>query len=374
MTSDAYLLYHSIGQYPDKAADLTRAMAGFADVWGAADDGQWPVVLDKRARFVDRWRVLLDAPQGTVTTCESVTQGLAMLMGALPAGYLRGRRVLVAADCFPSNHFLLAGLQASLGFQLHTVPLRQGATWVEDDDIATAWTQDVALALLTWVSSTSSHRSDVAALAAHGRSVGSLVGVDLTQAVGLLPFSVMDPAVDFAISTSLKWMCGTPGAGAMYVAPALTTACAPTLRGWFSQDNPFNWDIDSFAYAPDIRRFDSGTPGVMAAAASLPAMDWHAGLDHGALLGHNRHLTARLIDGVQAMDLPLVTPLPEPQRGGSVMVRLPDRNPAPAVVAALRARAVWADARGQTLRLSPGVMTSETGVERALEALAEVLT
>jgi kynureninase len=373
MTANGYLLYHSIGQYPDKSADLARAMAGFADVWGAADDGQWPVVLGQRARFIDRWRAILGAAADTVTTCESVTQGVAMLMGALPEGYLRGRKVLVAADCFPSNHFLLTGLQQSLGFTLQTVPMRQGQPWVEDEDIVTAWTPDVGLAILTWVSSTSSHRSDIAALAAHGRSMGSLVGVDLTQAAGLLPFSVAETGVDFAISTSLKWMCGTPGAGAMYVSPALTAECAPTLRGWFSQPNPFNWDLTKFAYAPDIRRFDNGTPGVMAAVASLPAMDWHAGLDHPALVTHNRALTARLIEGVQGLGLPLQTPIPEMQRGGSVMVRLPDSHPAPDVVAHLRRHEVWTDARGQTLRMSPGVMTTEAGVERALGALAEAV-
>jgi kynureninase len=373
MTSDAYLLYHSIGQYPGKAGDMARAMAGFADVWGAADDGQWPVVLGQRARFIDRWRAILGATPDTVTTCESVTQGVAMLMGALPDGYLRGRKVLVAADCFPSNHFLLTGLQDSLGFELQTVPLRQGQSWVEDEDIAAAWTKDVGLAILTWVSSTSSHRSDIAALAAHGRAMGSLVGVDLTQAAGLLPFSVAETGVDFAISTSLKWMCGTPGAGAIYVSPALTAQCQPSLRGWFSQPNPFNWDLAKFSFAPDIRRFDNGTPGVMAAVASLPAMDWHAGLDHAGLLAHNRRLTERLIAGVQAMGLRLQTPVPEGQRGGSVMLRLPDARPAPAVVAHLRARDVWTDARGQTLRLSPGVMTTDTGVERALEALGEAL-
>ena len=58
------------------------------------------------------------------------------------------------------------------------------------------------------------------------------------------------------------------------------------MRGWFSQPDPFNWDITRFAYAPDIRRFDNGTPGVMAAAASLPALDWHAGQDRGAMLAH----------------------------------------------------------------------------------------
>ena len=139
------------------------------------------------------------------------------------------------------------------------------------------------------------------------------------------------------------------------------------------QPDPFNWDLTKFAYAPDIRRFDNGTPGVMAAVASLAALDWHAGLDHVALVADNRRLTGRLIDGVQALGLPMQTPEPEPQRGGSVMVRLADSHPAPAVVAHLRGRGVWTDARGQTLRMSPGVMTTADGVERALEALGAAL-
>jgi len=189
----------------------------------------------------------------------------------------------------------------------------------------------VGLALITWVSSTSSHRADLGGLMAHGRTMGSLIGVDITQAAGLLPFSVADPAVDFTLSTSLKWMCGTPGAGILQVAPDLTAECRPELRGWFSQDNPFSWDLDKFAYAPDIRRFDNGTPGVMAAAASLPALD-----------------------------------------GGSVMLRLADAGRAQAVLAGLRTRGLHADARGAVLRLSPGNVTTEDGTTALIAALEDL--
>ena len=374
MTSEGsgYFLYHSIGQYPGKADALAQAMAEFAQVWGAPDDAQWGYALGTRARFVDRWRAIIGAPEGTVTTCENVTQGLHMLITALPQGYLHGKRVLVAGDCFPSNHFLLTGLQDRLGFTLDTVPLRQGAAWVEDEDFAAAWGPDVGLALITWVSSTSSHRVDLDRLVAHGRAMGSLVGVDITQAAGLLPFSVTDPAVDFTLSTSLKWMCGTPGAGILHVAPGLIADCQPELRGWFSQVNPFSWDLDKFAYAPDIRRFDNGTPGVMAAAASLPALDWHAGQDLGAMAAHNRALTANLIAAADEMGLALVTPRPEAQRGGSVMLRLADAGRAQAVLAGLRTRGLHADARGAVLRLSPGTVTTHDGTTAMIAALGDL--
>jgi len=368
-----YLLYHSIGHYPGKARDLAAAMADFAEVWGRADDGQWPAILGLRARYLARWATLIGAPEGSVTTAENVTAAVASLMTALPPEVLVGRKLLVAGDCFPSLHFLLTGMQSRLGFTLETVPLRQGASWVEDEDIAAAWTAEVGVALLTWVSSTSSHRSDIAALAEHGRRQGSIVGVDITQGAGLLPFDVMAPQVDFTVSTSLKWMCGTPGAGMLHVAPALIDRCRPELRGWFSQPDPSNWDLDRFSYAPDIRRFDHGTPGIMAAAATLPALDWHAAQDHGEILACNRALSAQLVEGMDALHLPLASPRDAQARGGSVMAMLPESLPAAKALEALRAAGCFADARGQLLRLSPGMMTTAEGVGRALTALRGAL-
>ncbi len=365
-----YFIYHSIGQYPGKAGDLSRAMGEFAAIWGAADDGQWGHVLERRAQFVEHWRHLIGAPQGSVTTCENVTAGLYSLIGALPEADLRGRRVLVAGDCFPSLHFLLAGLQERFGFVLDTVALRPGASWVEDEDVIAQWGPDVGMALLTWVSSTSSHRCDLERLVAHGRAQGSLIGVDITQAAGLLPFDVARPAVDFCVSTSLKWMCGTPGAGILQVAPALIARAQPEFRGWFSQQNPFSWALDAFDYAADIRRFDNGTPAVVPAIASLPAMQWHARQDHAAMLAHNRALCARLIDGFDAVGAPVLSPRDPDARGGSVMVRAPQDVAAPAILERLRAVGVHADARDTVLRFSPGIMTTEAGVARLFDALS----
>lgn len=373
MTGEAYFLYHSIGVYPGKARDLAAAMAEFAQVWGSADDGQWGYVLPQRQRFLDRWRAILNAPAGSVTDFENVTGAFHSLLCSLPAGHLNGKKVLVGADCFPSNHFLLQGMAERHGFALKTVPMRQGASWVEDEDFLDHWTPDVGLALLTWVSSTSSHRIDLAQMVARGRQMGSLIGVDITQGAGLLPFDVLAPEVDFAISTSLKWMCGTPGAGVLYVTPRLIAHLRPELSGWFSQENPFNWDIMAFSFAPDTRRFDNGTPACMASIASLPALDWHAAQDHAAILAHNRSLTAKIIKAIDALRLPLLTPRPESRRGGSVMVQLPQSLPAAALVSALRRQGFSTDARGQTLRLSPGVMTSAEGTEGMLEALGKLL-
>ena len=366
----AYFLYHSIGLYPGKGAEMAAALADFSESWSANDDGQWPRALAARESFLAAWRSLIDAPRGSLTSAENVTTALYSVIGALPARHLSGRRVLIAGDCFPSLHFLLAGLSERLGFTLDTVPLRPGETWVRDEEMIARWGDDVGVALLTFVTSTASHRPDLALLGEHGRRMGSLVGIDLTQGAGILPFSVDDQRPDFVVSTSLKWLCATPGAGILYVRPDLLTECRPQLRGWFSQENPFQWDLDAFDYAPDARRFDHGTPSVLACVGSVPAMRWHASQDGGALLDHTRRMGRGIVDGAKDLGLSLASPGDEDRRGGSVMLRLGSGAEPRALVAALRDEAIHVDCRGPILRLSPGIVTTWEHVERLMGALS----
>jgi kynurenine formamidase/selenocysteine lyase/cysteine desulfurase len=372
-TSGGYFLYHSIGIYPDKEEDLARAMAEFAGIWAAPDDKQWGYVLRKRGDFIDQWRRLLGAPKGSVTTVDNVTEGMHKLMRALPEGLLRGKRVLVSADCFPSIHFLLQGLAPRMGFTLDTVPLTPGRAWVETEDFLARWGRDVGLALLTWVTSIGSSKIDYPALVAHGRDMGSLMVADITQAAGLLPFDVSAPKIDFVISTSLKWLCGTPGAGILYADKGLIDDLQPETRGWFSQNNPFSWDLDKFAFAPDIRRFDTGTPGSVAAIASLPAIEWFNKQDIGQVAAHNRRLVDRVITRADRLGLPLHSPREAERRGGAVMLHMPDKAEAAACVGALGVEGFSVDFRGPILRMSPGFVTEERAVDAVFDIVEEVM-
>jgi len=364
-----YFLYHSIGMFPGKAERVAEALARVATSWGTPDDAQWPASLAIRQQFINRWSALIGAPPGTLTAAENVTTALYSLIGALPDRYLKGQRLLIAADCFPSLHFLLAGMAERRGFVLDTVLPRPGEPWVRDEDFISRWDSDVGVALVTWVTSTSSHRCDLRALIGHGRATGSLVGVDITQGVGILPFDVDASGADFVVGSTLKWLCGVAGAGVLQVREKLLGECRPELRGWFSQENPFAWALDGFEYAHDARRFDHGTPSILACAACLPALEWHAQQNPAALQAHNQRLVEAVIEGALDLGLQMASPIKAENRGGSVMFRLPaDADPA-ARVSALRQQGVFVDCRGKTLRVSPGNVSTGEGVGRLLRYL-----
>lgn len=350
---------------------MAGALSAFSSEWAALDDGQWPAVLSARSEFLALWRDLIDAPDGSLTSAENVTTALFSVLGGLPPERLRGKKVLIAADCFPSLHFLLNGMADRLGYALETVPIRQGDFWVRDEDMIAAWDESVGLALLTFVTSTSSHRCDLDALIAHGHRMGSVVGVDLTQGIGIIPFSLNDTPADFVVSTTLKWLCGTPGAGIIQMRPDMIAEVKPELRGWFSQDNPFSWDLDAFDYAPDARRFEHGTPSVLACVGSVPALRWHAGQTD--LLAHNRMLTKAVIERADETGLTIATPRDETARGGSVMLELPSDSDPKALVDHLREQHIHTDARGRILRISPGAVTRDAHVDRLFNALGDLL-
>jgi selenocysteine lyase/cysteine desulfurase len=368
-----YFLYHSIGMFPGKDERISDALARVATLWGTPNDAQWAESLEIRRQFLARWSELIGAPSGTMTTAENVTTALYSVIGALPDRYLKGRKLLIAADCFPSLHFLLSGMAERRGFVFDTVPMRPGEYWVRDEDFLAHWSADVGVALVTWVTSTASHRCDLRALVERGRAMGTIVGVDITQGVGIIPFDVQATDADFVVGSTLKWPCGVAGAGVLQVRDRLLRECRPELRGWFSQEDPFAWALDSFAYARDARRFDHGTPSILACAACLPALDWHAQQDLADLQAHNRGLVEALLEGYAGLGLELVSPRAAEERGGSVMFRLPAGSDPAAVVAGLREQEVFADCRGTTLRASPGNLTTAEGVDRLLRSLRAML-
>lgn len=148
-----------------------------------------------------------------------------------------------------------------------------------------------------------------------------IIVADVTQGVGIRPISVRE--IDVVVGTSLKWLCGNSGAAVIYVRPGLLATCKPELWGWFSQPNPFSWNLDKFAYADDTRRFDHGTPAVLADVASQPGLDFVSATGVDVLARHNELSTAMLVERIAAnATLTLVSPEKSEERGGSVMAKL----------------------------------------------------
>ena len=209
--------------------------------------------FSKCAKHMDRRRSSITASFCPQTNVSSATT---KILYALPE--LRARRtVLLSEEAFLSLAFVFQ-MAAGSGFRLKYI---DGGADAGDPEV---WkgqlTADVGLVLLTHVHSNSGLQTPVKDISELARERGITSVVDVAQSVGVLPIDVRYWNADFVVGSCVKWVCGGPGAGFLWANPSVVDQSQPIDVGWFSHDDPFEFDIHRFRYATDSLRFWGGTP------------------------------------------------------------------------------------------------------------------
>lgn len=370
---DGYFYNHAVGLFPGQKELLSNEMTIFGQAWTDPVNGQWAYAEKVYQEYLEHWAHLLNTSASNLAPSENVTSGLMSIISALPDSVLRNKKLLIAADCFPSLYFLLDAIKGRYGFELLCVGEKGTPYPVSEDEILSAWTEDVGFALMTWVSSTASARLNLEKMIDHGKKMSTVVCADITQGVGIIPFDAQESGVDFAVSTSLKWVCGGPGAGIIYASSSYMEKCQPEFRGWYGQADPFDWNLDTYEVADGGRRFLNGTPSYWPYAAALPGLRWHRDISMEKIYNHNRLISGELIDWFEQHDLDIVTPVASEERGGSVMVCLPDTIDPSTLVDELKTHDVFVDNRSSILRLSPGITSETSGLRRFFSLMERAL-
>jgi kynureninase len=138
----------------------------------------------------------------------------------------------------------------------------------------------------------------------------------------------------------------------------------PTDVGWFSHEDPFEFRIQDFRYAPDARRFWGGTPSVLPYVIARASIDVINGIGVGRVRAHNRALTERLVRAALGRGLPVRTPQDPARRGGTVCVAFRDPQ---RVYERLKEEKVFVDVRAAYgVRFSPHVYNDAEDIDRAV--------
>jgi len=193
--------------------------------------------------------------------------------------------------------------------------------------------------------------------------------LDVYHSLGVFPVDVGVLDVDFAVGGSYKYLRGGPGACFLYIAPRHLDAGVATLDiGWFAKESPFSYA------RPDPPRYAGGGDAWMESTpAVLPLYQARAGQVFTQAIGvarlreHSLEMQRRLVALLAEHGIPALGGTAD--RGAFVVVRHPDAR---AWSEALDARGILTDARGEWLRLTPDVLTTDAELEGAAAALAEV--
>lgn len=249
----------------------------------------------------------------------------------------------------------------SMGFVLNKAPLEDATIRLlpKECDVSdpNVWQDylrpDIDLVFVSHAYSNLGQKAPIEQVIKRARQLDIISIVDVAQSAGIIELNLTACRPDFMIGSCVKWLCGGPGAGYLWVNPEIVDSCHPKDVGWFSHENPFEFDLNNFRYHGSALRFWGGTPSVApyAAAAHSIARFNLAGLDH--VMEHNQVLIEYLISQMGEW---IVSPHDVAKRSGTVIVRVPD---SPDFQEKLKSNQIWVDQRQSGLRVSPHIYNSK---------------
>ena len=210
---------------------------------------------------------------------------------------------------------------------------------------------------------------DAKAITDRAHEVGAMVVLDTYQSAGTVPLSVKELNVDFATGGSVKWLCGGPGAGYLYVRPDLIDQLKPKATGWMAHEHPFAFETEMH-YAPNVTRFLHGSPAIPALYAAESGYKIINDIGVKAIREKSVRQTQRLIELAEAAGFRVTSPSNQAQRGGTITVW--DDNAA-AITKELIRREFIVDFRpGAGVRISPHFYTKDEELDLVIEEMKNI--
>jgi kynureninase len=361
-----YLVSHSLGAMPRKTAAYLQE---FADMWSsrgvrAWHEGWWEIGRETGNLLAP----ILGAPANAISMHQNVTVAQGIIASCFR--YDGPRRKIVMTELeFPSNHYLFEGFRR-YGAEIVYVPSADPVR-LDLDRFLDAIDERTLLVPLSLVLFKSAYITDARAVIEKAHRVGAHVILDVYQGAGTVPMDLAAWEADFAVGGSVKWLCGGPGAGYLYVRPDLAATLQPAFIGWAAHESPFDFATGPIRYAGSPERFQSGTPNVPSLYSARAGYEIVAAIGVPAIRERSLQLTRRLIDAALAAGYRLNTPTSDHERGGSVIIDVPNGA---AVADELIQRGVIIDYRpGAGIRVAPHFYNTEAEIDHAIATLREIV-
>jgi kynureninase len=357
-----YLVSHSMGAMP---VGVRHSLATYADLWGSLGVRAWESeYLDAMSRARQALAEVIGASAGEITLLPNVSVAEAGILSCFDFSQKRNKIVFTEMN-FPSVMYLCHAHE-SLGARVVMVPSDDGVG-VDTERLLEAIDEETLLVPVSHVFFRSSFVQDVPAIVERAHAVGAYVVLDVYQSAGVMPIDVRQWGVDFAVGGTIKWLCGGPACGYLYVREELRPKLFPRVTGWFAHEAPFRFEVGPIRYRNDAERFANGTPNIPGVFAVLPGLEIIREVGTQAIREKSLRLTRRLIRRAQEIGLTVRTPIEDDRRGGVVVVDFPG---AEATYKRLLDEGILVDYRPNAgIRISPHFYTTEEECDRVIDAI-----
>ena len=362
-----YLISHSLGAMPRATYERLH---DYADRWAtrgvrAWAEGWWdmPVTVGNEVARI------IGADHNTVVMHQNVSICQSLILSTLlPLKNPTRNKIVFEELNFPSVMYVYEAHAKAHGLRIERVKSDDGITMSLERMLA-AIDEETLLVPISHVLFKSGFLQNAKAITERAHEVGAIVVLDTYQSAGTVPFSVKELNVDFATGGSVKWLCGGPGAGYLYIRPDLIDQLEPKTTGWMAHEHPFAFETEMH-YAPNVTRFLHGSPAIPALYAAESGYKIINEIGLAAIREKSMRQTQMLIGLAEEAGFRVTSPKNPAHRGGTITVW--DENAADITKELIRREFIVDYRPGAGVRISPHFYTTDEELELVIAEMKKI--
>jgi selenocysteine lyase/cysteine desulfurase len=356
-----YLLNHSVGR-PLKTIEKAFKET-FLSPWQNSGKEPWVNWLEVINNFQLALSSLFNAPAVEFCPQVNLSSSLTKVIMSLTSLDKENVVVLMSEIDFPSMGFALQKAlpkSAEIRFINKSLDITDANVWQQH------LSTDIDLVFVSNAYSNTGQLAPVSEVISRAKEQGIVSVLDIAQSAGVIPLSLQDVRPNFMIGSSVKWLCGGPGAAYLWVNPDSIEQCQPKDVGWFSHENPFEFDIHHFSYNQSAMKFWGGTPSITPFALASHSINYFTTLGISQVRTHNQSMIDLIVD---EFETEIMSPVHAETRSGTVILDFKDKQTT--IMQALDYANISVDARHLGMRVSAHIYNDTDDIQQFIDVVKQ---
>lgn len=358
----AYLNSAAVSPIPSTTIDAINWQLNDVAANGTLHFSDW-VATKGRARSLVA-QMLKVLPE-QVAFIRNTSDGMASIANGL--AWKRGDNIVSFEREFPANFYAWRRIRDEIGVELRLCPERDGR--IDQDELINMIDSNTKIVALSAVQFASGFKADLERVGRAARAVDALFCVDIIQGFGAMPFDLPAQFVDAACGASHKWLCAPEGCGIIYLSDRARERVRPTLVGWISVEEPWDFEDPDQSFKPTALAWESGTGPAALFYGLEQSLKLLIAAGPENIQNYLETLTDELCDSLAGLDYEMISSRTPGEKSSIVCIKHRSGLTSSQIAAQLESNDVIVSPRGDRLRIAPHFYNNSEDVDRLIKNL-----
>ena len=357
-----YLNSAAVAPLPTAAVEAVYSQLKDVSENGSANYTDWMATKNRSREIVGE---MLNVKPEQIAFMRNTSDGFASVANGLQ--WRKGDNIVTFAKEFPANFYAWRRIRDVFDVELRLCGERDGR--IDLDEFINLIDADTKLVSISAVQFASGFRADLERIGAAARRADALFAVDIIQGFGAMPFDLPAQLVDIAAGASHKWLCSPEGCGILYLSERARERVEPSLVGWISVEEP--WDFEDFeqSFKPNALAWETGTSGSSLFYGLEQSLKLLQTTGAGNIENYLENLSDYLCELLAGKDYEIISSRRKNEKSQIVCIKHRSGLTSVEIAKRLENEKIIVSPRGDRIRIAPHFFNNQEDVERLIEFL-----